>query len=64
VLPRLPSGRVDRQAAEAWFDQQRAAVQQAPEGWQGWFRLAQAYNLAGDRRRAREALRTAIEKAG
>lgn len=63
TLPRLPSGRMDRKAADAWFEQQRSVVEQAPQDWRGWFRLAQAYDLAGDRRRAREALRTAIEKA-
>ncbi|MEO6502344.1 MAG: hypothetical protein ABIQ09_10595 [Jatrophihabitantaceae bacterium] len=63
ALPRLPSGRLDRRAADGWFDQQRVVVEQAPEDWRGWFRLAQAYDLAGDRKRAREALRTAIEKA-
>jgi hypothetical protein len=63
VLPRLPSGRPDRRAADDWFDQQRTAVQQAPQDWRGWFRLAQAYDLAGDRRRAREALRQAIDRA-
>jgi len=62
-LPRLASGRVDRRAADAWFDEQRVLVERAPEDWRGWFRLAQAYDLAGDRRRAREALRTAIELA-
>jgi len=62
-LPRLPSGRLDRGAADAWFDRQRVVVERAPEDWRGWFRLAQAYDLAGDRRRARAALRTAIDKA-
>lgn len=64
VLPRLASGRVDRGAADAWFDQQRAVVERAPQDWRAWFRLAQAYDLAGDRRRARAAMRTAIEKSG
>jgi hypothetical protein len=62
-LPRRRSGRVERGAADAWFAEQRAVVERAPDDWRGWFRLAQAYDLAGDRRRAREALRTAIEKA-
>ncbi len=62
-LPRLPSGRMDRAAADDWFDQQRTAVRLAPEDWRGWFRLAQAYDLAGDRKRAREALRTAIDRS-
>lgn len=63
-LPRLPSGRPDRKAADGWFDEQRTVVEQAPDDWRGWFRLAQAYDLAGDRKRARSALRTAISKAG
>jgi hypothetical protein len=62
-LPRLTSGRVDRKAADAVFDAQRVKVEAAPDDWRGWFRLAQAYDLAGDRKRAREALRTAIEKS-
>ena len=62
-LPRLPSGRMDRKAADWWFDEQRERVEGSPEDWTGWFRLAQAYDLAGDRKRAREALRTAIDKA-
>jgi hypothetical protein len=60
VLPRRESGRIDRAAADAWFETQRAIVEEAPDDWPGWFRLAQAYDLAGDRKRAREALRTAI----
>jgi hypothetical protein len=62
-LPRRASGRLNRAAADVWFDQQRILVERAPQDWASWFRLAQAYDLAGDRRRAREALRTAIEKA-
>ncbi len=61
-LPRRPSGRVDRRAADALFADRRAAVQADPEQWRGWYRLAVAYDLAGDRRRAREAMRTAIAK--
>ena len=62
-LPRRRSGRIERNAADAWFAERRAVVEGAPDDWRGWFRMAQAYDLAGDRRRAREALRTAIEKA-
>ena len=62
-LPQRRSGRIVRSAADAWFAERRAIVESAPDDWRGWFRLAQAYDLAGDRRRAREALRTAIEKA-
>ncbi len=63
-LPRRPSGRVDRAAADAHFDVVRARVEAAPEDWRGWYRLAQAYDLAGDRRRARSSMRHAIDLAG
>lgn len=59
-LPRLPSGRVDRTAADEWFEERRVEVEAAPEDWRAWFRLAQAYDLAGDRGRARETMRKAI----
>jgi cytochrome c-type biogenesis protein CcmH/NrfG len=59
-LPRRPSGRVDRAAADRLFERRRAEVEAAPEDWRGWFRLALAYDAAGDRRRARAAMRRAI----
>jgi hypothetical protein len=62
ALPRRPSGRVDRTAADAYFEQQRGVVEADPANWRGWYELAVAYDLAGDRRRAREAMRTAIER--
>ena len=62
-LPRRPSGRVDRDAADAHFNLIRAQVEATPEDWRGWYRLAHAYDLAGDRKRAREAMRQAIELA-
>ncbi|GAA4413617.1 hypothetical protein ACFQV2_28735 [Actinokineospora soli] len=63
-LPRTPSGRVDRAAADAWFEERRAEVEAAPEDWRGWYRLAVAYDVAGDRTRGRQAMRKAIELAG
>jgi Flp pilus assembly protein TadD len=63
-LPRTPSGRVERVAADALFAQRRTAVEADPQDWRGWYRLAVAYDLAGDRKRARAAMRTAIERAG
>ena len=63
-LPRRPSGRVDRAAADEWFAARRVEVEQAPEDWRAWFRLAHAYDVAGDRGRAREAMRKAIELGG
>ena len=60
-LPRRPSGRVDRDAADEWFAARRVEVEAAPEDWRAWFRLAHAYDIAGDRRRARGAMRRALE---
>lgn len=59
-LPRMPSGRIQREAADALFDSVRAELAADPDDWRRWYRLARAYDHAGDRRRAREAMRTAI----
>ncbi len=53
------AGRVDRDAADADFLRVRAEVEQNPGDWAAWFRLGFAYDAARDRRRARQALRTA-----
>jgi len=58
-LPRSPGGRVDRAVARARFEPARQAVEAAPDDWHVWYRLAFAYDAAGDRRRARSSLRTA-----
>jgi len=60
-LPVLPSGRPERAAAAAAFDGFRADVEADPESWRAWVRLGLAYDAAGDRRRARQAVRKAIE---
>ena len=60
-LPVRPSGRPERAAADAAFPEFRAAVEAEPESWRAWLRLGLAYDAAGDRRRARRAVRTAIE---
>lgn len=60
-LPRRPSGRIDRAAADALFDQVRDELEADPDNWRRWYRLARAYDYAGDRRRAREAMRKAVE---
>ncbi|MGH3439776.1 MAG: hypothetical protein ACRDRN_25405 [Sciscionella sp.] len=62
-LPRRPSGRVDRGAADEWFLQRRAEVEAEPEDWGAWYRLAYGYDLAGDRGRARESMRHALQLA-
>jgi hypothetical protein len=59
-LPRRPSGRVDRAAADAVFEERRAETDAAPESWRAWYRLGVAYDDAGDRTRARAAVRHAI----
>jgi len=59
-LPRLPSGRIQRDAADALFHTVRAEVESDPDNWRRWYRLARAYDYAGDRTRAREAMRTAV----
>ncbi|MFM9035795.1 MAG: hypothetical protein ACKOQ4_16195 [Mycobacterium sp.] len=59
-LPRRPSGRVDRDAADELFAAVRAEVEADPDDWRGWYRLARAYDYAGDRSRARETMRTAV----
>ncbi|WP_409426481.1 hypothetical protein [Mycobacterium sp. SMC-11] len=60
ALPRRPSGRIERDAADALFHTVRAELDADPENWRRWYRLARAYEFAGDRRRAREAMKTAV----
>lgn len=55
-----PSGRVAREDGAAVFPAYRADVEAHPEDWRAWYRLGLAYDAAGDRRRAREAVRAAI----
>lgn len=59
-LPRTPSGRIERDAADALFDAVRAELEADPDNWQRWYRLARAYDYAGDRGRARETMRKAV----
>ena len=58
-LPRSPAGRIDRAAARAAFEPARELAEAEPDDWRSWYHLAFAYDAAGDRRRARESLRTA-----
>jgi len=64
ALPRRPSGRIERDAADALFATVRTEVEGDPDDWRRWYRLARAYDYAGDRRRAREAMKTALELHG
>ena len=60
-LPRHPSGRPVREAADAEFPGWKRAVEAAPDDWRGWIRLGLAYRASGDGGRARAAVRRAIE---
>ena len=60
-LPRMPSGRIQREAADALFQTTRAELDADPDNWRRWYRLARAYDYAGDRSRARETMRRAVE---
>lgn len=59
-----PSGRVERSEADALFPVYRADAEAHPDDWRSWYRLGLVYDAAGDRRRAREAVRRAIRLEG
>lgn len=59
-LPRMPSGRIQRDAADALFAQVKAEWEADPDNWRSSYRLARAYDYAGDRSRARETMRRAV----
>ena len=61
ALPRMPSGRIRREAADALFQSVREEVEREPDNWRHWYRLARAYDYAGDRARARETMSKAAE---
>jgi cytochrome c-type biogenesis protein CcmH/NrfG len=61
ALPRRPSGRIDRDAADALFHATKAELEEHPDDWRRWYRLARAYDYAGDRSRARATMKTAVE---
>lgn len=60
-LPRRASGRIERDAADALFATVREELEKDPDNWRRWYRLARAYDYAGDRSRAREAMKKAVE---
>lgn len=60
-LPKRPSGRADRAAADAAFPRWKAEVEASPGDWRAWYRLGLAYRASGDTRRARASVRRAIE---
>ena len=60
-LPRRPSGRIVREAADELFEKTRVELEADRDNWVRWYRLARAYDYAGDRTRARETMRTAVD---
>lgn len=60
-LPRRPSGRIERDAADEMFRQVKAEWESDPDNWRHSYRLARAYDYAGDRGRARDTMRRAVE---
>lgn len=61
ALPRRPSGRIQRDAADELFGTVRDELESDPGNWLRWYRLARAYDYAGDRSRAREAMKKAVQ---
>jgi hypothetical protein len=59
-LTRTPSGRIDRDSADAVFVRRQAETEADPGNWRCWFRLAVAYHDARDTPRARKAMQRAI----
>ncbi|MFI5779855.1 hypothetical protein [Nocardia sp. NPDC051570] len=60
-LPRRPSGRIEKPAADALFEQVKQEWEADPDNWRTNYRAARAYDYAGDRSRARETMRRAVE---
>ena len=61
TLPKRPSGRYVREDADADFETWKRGVEEAPDDYRSWVRLALAYRAAGDTPRARTAMRRAID---
>jgi tetratricopeptide (TPR) repeat protein len=58
-----PSGRAVKAEALLEFDKFCQAADADPENWRKWFALGLIYDACGDRRRARMAMRKAIERS-
>ncbi|GEE02528.1 hypothetical protein nbrc107696_29740 [Gordonia spumicola] len=58
-LPRRPSGRIERDAADELFASVKDEWEADPSDWVSTYRIARAYDYAGDRSRAREMMKRA-----
>lgn len=56
------TGRVKRADADELFPRYREAVERDEGDWRAWYRLGLVYDGAGDRPRARSAIREAIRR--
>jgi hypothetical protein len=56
-----PSGRAVKAEALLEFEKYREEANADPENWRKWFALGLVYDACGDRKRARMAMRKAIE---
>ncbi|WP_147105170.1 tetratricopeptide repeat protein [Nesterenkonia populi] len=61
TVERSPGGRADRAQADKQFEKYKAQAEAKPDDWRSWFRLSMAYDTAGDRSRARQSMRRAID---
>jgi tetratricopeptide (TPR) repeat protein len=59
-----PSGRPTKESAQEVFEQFRKKIVSDQTNWKAWFALGLAYDAAGDRARARKAMRQAITLSG
>lgn len=57
-----PTGRADRDTADAVFARYREETEAEPDDWRSWARLGIVYDACGDRKRARAAMREAISR--
>lgn len=59
-LPRRPSGRIVREAADRDFQHWVQEAEAAPQDWRSWYRLGLAYSASGDTPRARRCMGDAV----
>ena len=59
-LPKRPSGRVERDAADELFARYKLEWEADPDNWRTNYQLARAYDVAGDRGRARKIMHRAV----
>ncbi|ALG84581.1 hypothetical protein [Gordonia phthalatica] len=62
ALPRRPSGRIEKDAAMELFEEVKVEWEADPSDWVSTYRIARAYDYAGDRARARQMMKRASEQ--